>query len=73
MVRKHSYFYDPVYSKLSLVKEIVWYRTGDKPLFQPTLTHLTDAYMRHQASMCKHAPSMVAHVVMIIKRLLDDL
>ena len=28
-----------------------WRRTGDKPLSEPMKAHVSDAYMRHSASM----------------------
>ena len=30
---------------------MVWRRSGDKPLSEPIMFYLTDAYMRHSASM----------------------
>ena len=33
--------------KSALVRVMAWCRTGDKPLPEPRLTYLTDAYMRH--------------------------
>ena len=36
----------PKDNKSALVQVIAWRRTGDKPLREPMLTHLTDAYMR---------------------------
>ena len=31
----------------ALVQMMVWCRIGDKPLFEPMPTRITDAYMRH--------------------------
>ena len=31
----------------ALVQVMAWCQTGDKPLPEPMLTHITDAYMRH--------------------------
>ena len=36
----------PVDIKAALVQVMAWHQTGDKPLPEPMLTHLTDAYMR---------------------------
>ena len=35
----------------TLVQIMVWRRPGDKPLSEPMMALLTDAYMRHSASM----------------------
>ena len=35
----------------ALVQMVVWRRKGDKPLFEPTLTRLTEAYMRREEEM----------------------
>ena len=35
----------PIDNKAALGQ--AWHRTGDKPLSEPMLTRLTDAYMRH--------------------------
>ena len=37
----------PIDSKPALVPVMAWRRTGDKPLPEPMLTQLTDAYTRH--------------------------
>ena len=37
----------PVDNKPALVQVMAWHQTGDKPLLEPMLTQLTDAYMRH--------------------------
>ena len=37
----------PIDNKAALVKVMAWCRIGDKPLPEPTLTQITDAYMRH--------------------------
>ena len=34
-------------NKLALVQVMAWHRTGDKPLPEPMLIRITDAYMRH--------------------------
>ena len=41
----------PINNIPSLVQKMVWRRSGDKPLSEPMLAYLTDAYMRHSASM----------------------
>ena len=38
---------DPINYNSALVKTMAWRRIGDKPLSEPMLTHLTDAYVRH--------------------------
>ena len=38
-------------NKPALVQVMAWRRTGDKPLHEPMLTKLADAYMRHQGDM----------------------
>ena len=35
----------PVHNNPALVQVMAWRRTGDKPLPEPMLTQLTDAYM----------------------------
>ena len=35
----------------ALVQIMAWRRTGDKPLSEPMMTQLNDAYMRHSASI----------------------
>ena len=35
----------------ALVKIMAWRRIGDKPLSEPMLTRLTDAYMQHYEEM----------------------
>ena len=37
----------------TLIQVMVWHQTGAKPLLEAITTQLTDAYMRHQASMYK--------------------
>ena len=38
-------------NKPTLVHIMAWYRTGDKPLSEPIIVKLTEAYMRPCASM----------------------
>ena len=38
----------PTDNKPSLVEVMAWRRTGDKPLPEPMMTQLADAYVRHQ-------------------------
>ena len=35
----------------AMVQTMAWHRPGDKPLSEPMMVNLTDAYMRHSASM----------------------
>ena len=35
----------------ALVQTMAWRRPGDKPLPEPMMVNLTDAYMRHSVSM----------------------
>ena len=37
----------PIDNKPALVQVIAWLQTGDKPLSEPMMTHLTTAYMQH--------------------------
>ena len=37
----------PIDNAPALVQVMAWRRTGDKPLPEPMLTRLSDAYMRH--------------------------
>ena len=37
----------PIDNKPALVQVMAWRRAGDKPLPEPMMTQLTDAYMRH--------------------------
>ena len=39
----------PIDNKPALVQMIAWCRTGDKPLFEPMMTYVADAYMHHLA------------------------
>ena len=39
--------------KSALVQIMAWRRSGDKPLSEPMMVYLTDAYMRHSASMSR--------------------
>ena len=41
----------PVSNKSTLVQIMAWRWSGDKPLSEPMMVCLTDAYMRHSASM----------------------
>ena len=41
----------PIHNKTALVQVMSWHRTGDKPLYEPLLTHLIEAYMRHLGEM----------------------
>ena len=41
----------PVDNKSALVQEMAWRRTGDKPVFEPTMAHFFDACTRPRASM----------------------
>ena len=38
----------PIDNTPVLVQVMAWHRLGDKPLSEPMLTRVTDAYMRHQ-------------------------
>ena len=37
----------PIDNKSALVQVMAWRRTGNKPLLEPMLTQVNDAYMRH--------------------------
>ena len=41
----------PTDNNLALVKIMAWRRIGDKPVSEPMLTRLTNAYMRHSGEM----------------------
>ena len=41
----------PIDSKSAWVQVMAWRQTGDKPLPEPMMTQLTDAYMGHLASI----------------------
>ena len=41
----------PVNNIPALVQIMFWRRTGERPLSEPMMTHFSDAYMRHSASM----------------------
>ena len=41
----------PINNIPALVEIMAWYRSGDKPLSEPMMVKITDAYMRHSASM----------------------
>ena len=38
----------PIDNNPAVVQTMVWYLFGDKPLSEPMLTRITDAYMRHE-------------------------
>ena len=38
---------DPTDNKKGSIQVMAWHRTGDKPLPEPMLTQLSDAYLRH--------------------------
>ena len=38
-------------NKLALDYVMAWLRTGNKPLFEPMMAQVVDAFMRHSASM----------------------
>ena len=42
---------DPIVNNPALVEINTWRRIGDKPLSEPMLTRITDAYMRHEREM----------------------
>ena len=37
----------PIDNKPALIQVMAWRRTGDKPLREPMLTQITDAYIRY--------------------------
>ena len=41
---------DPVNIISTLVQIMAWHRAGDKPLSEPMMAYMTDAYMRHSVS-----------------------
>ena len=41
----------PFDNKVALAQLMAWCRIGDKPLSEPMLTRLTDAYMQHLGEM----------------------
>ena len=41
----------PINNIPALVQIMAWRQSGDKPLTQPMMAYLNDAYMRHSASM----------------------
>ena len=41
----------PIDNKPALIQTMAWRLTWDKPLSEPKMSYLTDAYMRHSASM----------------------
>ena len=52
LARRHSNFtkvftWGPINNMPVLVQVVAWHRTGDKPLFEPTLTQFSDAIRRH--------------------------
>ena len=44
----------------TLVRIMAWRRPGDKPLSEPMMTHFTEAYMRHLASLSWYVKSQRA-------------
>ena len=42
---------DPINNKLAMVQVMAWCRTGNKPLPEPMLTQLLNAYMWHYEEM----------------------
>ena len=41
----------PIDNDTTLVQIKAWHRIGDKPLSEPKMAYIGDAYMRHSASM----------------------
>ena len=41
----------PINNIPELVQIMAWRQLGDKPLSEPVVVYITDAYMRHSASM----------------------
>ena len=41
---------DPINNISTLVQIMAWHRAGDKPLSEPMMAYMTDAYMRHSVS-----------------------
>ena len=41
----------PINNIPALVQIMAWRRSGDKPLSEPMMAYLNDAYMRHSVSM----------------------
>ena len=41
----------PINNIPTLVQIMAWRRPGDKPLSEPKMAYVSDAYMRHSASM----------------------
>ena len=41
----------PIANKPALVQVMAWRRTGDKPLHEPIMTQITNAYMQHQGEL----------------------
>ena len=41
----------PINHQSALVQKMAWHWSGDKPLSEPMMIYLTDAYMRLSASM----------------------
>ena len=39
----------PIYNKSALVQIMAWCLTGTKPLSEPMMVYLADAFMRHSA------------------------
>ena len=44
---------------------MAWRRTGDKPLYEPMMAYVADAYMRHSTSMIK-PPLNLGHEQLLI-------
>ena len=58
----------PIDNKSALVQALAWRRTGDKPLPEPRLTYLTDAYMWHSGEIGL-TPYLVTSIDLAVKRL----
>ena len=50
----------------ALVQIMAWRRTGDKPLSEPKMTQLNDAYMRHSASTSLNGSPSIAKMACAI-------
>ena len=53
----------PIDNRPALIQIMAWHRTGYKPLFELMLTQVTDAYMRHSASLLSDGNYHVTTIV----------
>ena len=61
--RKIRWSKSQINNKSVLFPVMAWRRTGDKPLPEPMMTHVNNAYMRHPALLRTHLGQAIGATV----------